>query len=376
SVDRVQIFFQVYSLSGITDKKTFLFNLYFVSSDRFQVEGSSPARTRFPDIYREFESLQAQVRQAAQDYIISPQGGVIPLEVRNIEVARSLGILDEVNRMKVVPGASPSSSLTNKNVRYMENSKMLPPSKRFKMENSVPIHQNGIETHRTGGTPVTSVPSSLKSCSASVSPLVISAGSKLLTTSADPASSSSGSISAKTPSTQAPPPAMPMEVTPGEDQGMGPLQTNVQVKSLQTNQDQVLSSSDIAAQMNELEKALGSSPKTNTDSKKPESSSTQTPESSSVQTVASSQLQQRDSTLSESGSADPCESKELQEGQEIYIQTEGLTVQMAEPGVDRIVIVNGPDGTTMHIQTPEGVPLEAVQALLGIEASDGAKAPQ
>lgn len=36
------------------------------------------------------------------------------------QVARSLGILDEVNRMKVVPGASPSSSLANKNVRYME----------------------------------------------------------------------------------------------------------------------------------------------------------------------------------------------------------------------------------------------------------------
>lgn len=36
------------------------------------------------------------------------------------QVARSLGILDEVNRMKVVPGASPSCSLTNKNVRYME----------------------------------------------------------------------------------------------------------------------------------------------------------------------------------------------------------------------------------------------------------------
>lgn len=102
------------------------------------------------------------------------------------QVARSLGILDEVNRMKVVPGASPSSGLTNKNARYMEvnvpsqgqvlgevfwsdlfpvhacvpvlyrfslthtqnlfqNSKMLPPSKRFKMENSVPVHQNGIE---------------------------------------------------------------------------------------------------------------------------------------------------------------------------------------------------------------------------------------
>ncbi|KAF3845634.1 hypothetical protein F7725_008797 [Dissostichus mawsoni] len=74
------------------------------------------AATRFPDMYREFESLQAQV-------------------------ARSLGILDEVNRMKVLPGSSPS--LTNKSVRYLENSKMLPPSKRFKMENRVQ-QQNGV----------------------------------------------------------------------------------------------------------------------------------------------------------------------------------------------------------------------------------------
>lgn len=56
-----------------------------------QVERGGPAQTRFPDIYREFESLQAQVRQAAQDYISSPQGGATPLEVRNIEVRRSDG---------------------------------------------------------------------------------------------------------------------------------------------------------------------------------------------------------------------------------------------------------------------------------------------
>lgn len=53
---------------------------------RLQVERGAPARTRFPDIYREFESLQAQVRQAAQEYIGSPQGTAMPLEVRNIEV--------------------------------------------------------------------------------------------------------------------------------------------------------------------------------------------------------------------------------------------------------------------------------------------------
>lgn len=38
-------------------------------------------------------------------------------------MARSLGILDEVNKMKVLPGASPVSSGNNKNVRYMGVSK-------------------------------------------------------------------------------------------------------------------------------------------------------------------------------------------------------------------------------------------------------------
>ena len=52
----------------------------------FQVECGTLAQSHFPDIYREFESLQAQVRQAAHDYIISPQAGSVPLEVRNIEV--------------------------------------------------------------------------------------------------------------------------------------------------------------------------------------------------------------------------------------------------------------------------------------------------
>lgn len=157
-------------------------------------------------------------------------------------------------------------------------------------------------------------------------------------------------------------------MTPAENQQEGPLQTSTQLEPLPESQDQVLSGSDITAQVSSL--------KTSAESVKPDSSVTQTPESGSVQTVTSSQLQQKDSSPSESSSSDPCEPKELQEGQEIYIQTEGMTVQLAEPGLDRIVIVNGPDGTTMHIQTPEGVPLEAVQALLGIEASDGAKAPQ
>ncbi|KAF3845636.1 hypothetical protein F7725_008799 [Dissostichus mawsoni] len=199
---------RLHEVTGSGDQE--LVEALLLDSQRRSVDGG--AATRFPDMYREFESLQAQV-------------------------ARSLGILDEVNRMKVLPGSSPS--LTNKSVRYLEvsspahsgnthisyltlaqltsvsqNSKMLPPSKRFKMENRV--QQNGV----TG--PV-----------------------------------------------------------------FGPS---------------------------------GSSPL---------------------------------------------------KSEQIYLQTGGLTVQ---PG-DRMVILNGPDGTTLQIQTPEGVPLDGVplegvplEALLGIEA--------
>lgn len=56
------------------------------SPSHYQVECDAPTRSRFPDIYREFESLQGRVRQAAQDYIVGPQVGPLPLEVRNIEV--------------------------------------------------------------------------------------------------------------------------------------------------------------------------------------------------------------------------------------------------------------------------------------------------
>lgn len=176
--------------------------------------------------------------------------------------------------------------------------------------------------------------------------------------------SSSGSTSAAMPSTQAPPAATTIEVTPGVDPEEEPVPAG----------DPALNSAELSTQMKDEETTFGSGSETTVDLKTLDSSTMPTSAGNSVHSSTSSQLQQGDS--SQSTSTDPCELKELQEGQEIYIQTEGLTVQMAEPGLDRIVIVNGPDGTTMHIQTPEGVPLEAVQALLGIEASDGANPPQ
>lgn len=124
-------------------------------------------------------------------------------------------------------------------------------------------------------------------------------------------------------------------------------------------------SSNLSVQMKEKETPSG--PESSTDSENPDRSSSPT-----AQPSGSPGPQQSHHPV-ESSSTEP---EDVQEGQQIYIQTDGLDVQMSEPGMDRIVIVNGPDGTTMHIQTPEDVPLEAVHALLGIEASNESKASQ
>ncbi|XP_014868357.1 PREDICTED: probable endo-1,3(4)-beta-glucanase AFLA_105200 isoform X1 [Poecilia mexicana] len=419
-------------MDAVLPRLTKMLSLWELLLAKLDCKGS--ACSCFPDIYHEFESLHAQVRQTAQDYIVSPQGGAMPVEVRNIEVARSLGILDEVNKMKVLPGASPVSSGNNKNVRYMGNSKMLPPSKRFKMENSIADHQNGTEVPKSAAAPVasaTQAASLVKSCSVSVSPLEISGGAKVLSASAEPTSSSSTNASPDpTPSLAAPPAGPTQEQKEGpsaQDQDVHMADATVQdanttdatvqdantadatvqdantadatvqdantadatVQDINmaenTVQDlnmteatvhqvngakatiQEVNGAETAVQMTQPDSALSSSATSTTDRKRAESSPNPGPTPSPAQPAASAQPQPCDS------SSQP---KELQAGQEIYIQTEGLTVQLAEPGSDGIVIVNGPDGTTMHIQTPEGVPLEAVQALLGIEASDGDRLAQ
>ena len=133
----------------------------------------------------------------------------------------------------------------------------------------------------------------------------------------------------------------------------------------------VLSTSDIADQMKELEKALATDPATDKSEQPRQPPGTKPP----------APTQQSASSLGRQGQAAPPGAQAVvQEGQEIYIQTEGLTMQLAEgsesdTASERIVIVNGPDGTTMHIRAPEGVPLEAVHALLGIEA-EAAKTQQ
>lgn len=87
------------------------------------------------------------------------------------------------------------------------------------------------------------------------------------------------------------------------------------------------------------------------------------------------ELQQTESTDETAALGEPVvtevvmQSVEVQEETPVFIQTaEGLVRQSAEELASKgIRIVNGPDGSTVHIEAPEGVPLETVHALLGIE---------
>lgn len=74
------------------------------------------------------------------------------------QVARSLGILDEVNRMKVVPGTSPSSKHTNKNARYMEVSKTYMDACRDSVFVTFKAVWSTIVTHRSPRLSVTCSP--------------------------------------------------------------------------------------------------------------------------------------------------------------------------------------------------------------------------
>lgn len=125
---------------------------------------------------------------------------------------------------------------------------------------------------------------------------------------------------------------------------------------------EVLSSSgnvDIADQVKQLEQVLSS----------------ETTCKESTQTVENCNPPEMESVDEAAALGEPVvnevvmQSVEAQEETPVFIQTaEGLVRQSAEELASKgIVIVNGPDGSTVHIEAPEGVPLETVHALLGIE---------
>ncbi len=212
---------------------------------------------------------------------------------------------------------------------------MLPPAKRFKMEN-FNEETNGYQVNQNGIQKDESIDGSILRKPQVVLTRLENLTSVDLTTD-EATQSDENAILERTEEEP-----MEMEV---------PLDSDATKTTEDPEISKVLNSSviiDIADQMKQLEQAL------NADS---EIKNSEEPTQQEVQDCQTDALE------------DPETIQVVEQESPVIFQTaEGLVMQSAEElAAKGIVIVNGPDGTMMHIEAPEGVPLETVHALLGIE---------
>uniref|UniRef100_A0A8C1RCA9 Zinc finger protein 839 n=1 Tax=Cyprinus carpio TaxID=7962 RepID=A0A8C1RCA9_CYPCA len=304
-----------------------------------KVEKGYPSKQQFPSVYHEFEQLHSQVKKMALEYLHTSPASRPAIEVNNMGVLQSLGITDP-NALKLLTSSegqqSQKTNQATKSLRSIENAKMLPPAKRFKIENCNE-ETNGYQVNQNGIQKDESIDGSMLRKPQVVLTRLENLTSVDLTTDSA-AQSAENDIPERT-----------------EEEPMETEMPSLDSDATKTTEDpeisKVLDSSvivDIADQMKQLEQALS------TDS---EIKNSEEPAQHEVQDCQTDALE------------DPEASQVVQQESPVMIQTaEGLVMQSAEElAAKGIIIVNGPDGTMMHIEAPEGVPLETVHALLGIE---------
>ncbi|XP_016101493.1 zinc finger protein 839 [Sinocyclocheilus grahami] len=304
-----------------------------------KVEKGYPSKQQFPSVYHEFEQLHSQVKKMALEYLHTSPASRPAIEVNNMGVLQSLGITDP-NALKLLTSSEgqqcQKTNQATKSLRSIENAKMLPPAKRFKIENRNE-ETNGYQVNQNGIQKDESIDGSILRKPQVVLTRLENLTSVDLTTD-DATQSAENAIPERTEEE-------PMEMEmPSSDSDATKTTEDPEISK-------VLNSSiivDIADQMKQLEQAL------NTDSEIKNS------EEAAQQAVQDCQTDALE---------DPEASQVVQQESSVIFQTaEGLVMQSAEElAAKGIVIVNGPDGTMMHIEAPEGVPLETVHALLGIE---------
>uniref|UniRef100_A0A8C1DGP5 Zinc finger protein 839 n=1 Tax=Cyprinus carpio carpio TaxID=630221 RepID=A0A8C1DGP5_CYPCA len=305
-----------------------------------KVEKGYPSKQQFPSVYHEFEQLHSQVKKMALEYLHTSPASRPAIEVNNMGVLQSLGITDP-NALKLLTSSegqqSQKTNQATKSLRSIENAKMLPPAKRFKIENCNE-ETNGYQVNQNGIQKDESIDGSMLRKPQVVLTRLENLTSVDLTTDSA-AQSAENDIPERT-----------------EEEPMETEMPSLDSDATKTTEDpeisKVLDSSvivDIADQMKQLEQALS------TDSEI--KNSEEEPAQHEVQDCQTDALE------------DPEASQVVQQESPVMIQTaEGLVMQSAEElAAKGIIIVNGPDGTMMHIEAPEGVPLETVHALLGIE---------
>ncbi|XP_073683366.1 zinc finger protein 839 [Garra rufa] len=308
-----------------------------------KVEKGYPSKQQFPSVYHEFEQLHSQVKKMALEYLHTSPASRPAIEVNNMGVLQSLGINDP-NALKLLTSSegqqSQKANQATKSLRSIENAKMLPPAKRFKIENCNE-ETNGYQVNQNGIQKDESVDGSILR-----KPQVVLTRLENLT-SVDLTTDDATEIAESTVVERTEEELMEIEVPSSDSDATKTAEDPEISKVLNNNSSSSSVVVDIVDQMKELEQALS------TDS-----------EIKNSEEPAQQEVQDGQTDVAENPEA----SQVVQESPVIIQTAEGLVMQSAEElAAKGIVIVNGPDGTMMHIEAPEGVPLETVHALLGIE---------
>ncbi|XP_026790001.3 uncharacterized protein znf839 [Pangasianodon hypophthalmus] len=307
-----------------------------------KVENGHLSKQQFPSVYHEFEQLHSQVKKMAQEHFSISPASRAAIEVTNMEVLKSLGITDPSSALTPLNSSNGQQGTirnqATKSPRNIENTRMLPPAKRFKMENCCgendsAVNQNGIQKHEANE----------DSMLLREPQVVLTRLENLTNTDADPATRTEAA-------------AMDTEECLLDPEAGKPQEDPDRELS------EVLSSSgsmDIADQVKQLEQVLSSETTCKEITLKDENCNPPQTES----------LDEAEALGEPVVNEVVMQAVEAHEETPVFIQTaEGLVRQSAEELASKgIVIVNGPDGSTVHIEAPEGVPLETVHALLGIE---------
>ncbi|KAI4900396.1 hypothetical protein NFI96_017772 [Prochilodus magdalenae] len=314
-----------------------------------KVEKGHPSKQQFPSVYHEFEQLHSQVKMMAQEHFSISPASRPALEVNNMEVLKSLGVTDLPSALTLLnssPGqqGTVAANQAVKSLRSIENTKMLPPAKRFKMENcggektDTQINHNGIQKDEAS--------SLLREPQVVLTRLENVTSGTVVDGEALPSSDEALAVR-----TEEEP--MDTDVTP-MDSETTKLQEHPEKESSEVLNS--IGTVDVTDQLKQLEQALSS-----------DAVNESAPQDTTPQHEGSDPPEV--SSLDEVGTVEEPAVMQSVQAEEVFIQTaEGLVRQSAEELASKgIVIVNGPDGTTMHIEAPEGVPLETVHALLGIE---------
>ncbi|XP_029114053.1 zinc finger protein 839 isoform X2 [Scleropages formosus] len=347
-----------------------------------KVDKGCSSTPQFSDVYQEFEQLHSQVKKMAQSHYSMP-GPHTPLEVNDPQVSLSLGIKDSVIIPKLLcsdPGnqktedVSKEISPPSKKAHHSEEFKTLPPAKRFKLENTS-VESNDMEFVPRGHQ------QALLESKSHLSIIDLQPSSKTQTHTEAVALKSQVVFSSI--ETNFTPVDLVEEHLPSEESanaedihklvidGVPQICSEVSEKSetaTEMETSNVLNDSDIADQMNQLEQVL------NTDVVPLDHSyrtSVQEPQPPTETVNGLEQERSLESTISLGGTVEFQVGEESQKNDfdQVFFHTEdGLIVHHTGESLaaDPIVIVTNPNGT-MHIRAPEGVAMETVQALLGIE---------